>query len=205
MTTPPDFKPKHACQAPRGFALRDAFEVGDERHNVATLVSGGEIAPTPVEAVDFERSEPAINAARIERDNLGADALASRQDARKHGREGRQRRLIDRGEVERLSPERPPQARQRRDCVRKRHGEAEPPCEIDRGEIGFRFSAGDAMRSLFANDFRPVSCAPTRGRASHLGRSHFDAPASKASKASTGIRRAPPSFTLASLPHFIHS
>ena len=41
----------------------------------------------------------AIGSAPIERDNFRADALASGEDTRQHGREGRQRRPVDFGEV----------------------------------------------------------------------------------------------------------
>jgi hypothetical protein len=88
-------------EQPCGFALRHVGEVGDKRNGIAALVAAREISPAPVVAVDFERSEPAISAARIERDNLRADALASWEDARQHGREGRQRRRVDCGEVDR--------------------------------------------------------------------------------------------------------
>jgi hypothetical protein len=75
--------------------LRDAFEVGDERHDVAALVPRREIRPTAVVAVDLERAEPAIGAARIERDDFRADALASRRmRASTAGKAARAARLI---------------------------------------------------------------------------------------------------------------
>jgi hypothetical protein len=82
MTAPPGFQSEHFGEQPCGFALRHVREVGDKRNGIAALVAGREISPAPVVAVDFERSEPAISAARIERHDFRADALSIRQDAR---------------------------------------------------------------------------------------------------------------------------
>jgi hypothetical protein len=49
----------------------------------------------------LNESKVLIGATRVERDNFRADALASREDARQHGREGCQGRPVDFGEVDR--------------------------------------------------------------------------------------------------------
>jgi hypothetical protein len=110
MARPSGFDPQHLSKQLRRFALRNVRKKRDKRNRVAALVASREISPAPVVAIDLERSKPAIGAAWIERDNLRADALASGEDARQYGREGRQRRQVDFGR----SLKGPPEARQRR-------------------------------------------------------------------------------------------
>jgi len=100
MARPSGFDPKHLRKQPCGLALRNPREVGDQRNGIAAPVAGGEIAPSAVESVHLEGSEPAIVASRVERDDFRADALAARQKPSQHGRESRQRRTIDFGEVD---------------------------------------------------------------------------------------------------------
>jgi hypothetical protein len=68
----------------------------------------------------LQEGGPPIDATRIERDKLRADALTPWQDTRQDGREGRHRRAIDRGEIDRaIHPKAPLKARDRGQAVRQ--------------------------------------------------------------------------------------
>jgi len=80
MTAHPGFHAEHLREQPRRLALRNIGEIGDKGYGIAALVSGGEIAPTPVEAVHLERSKASIGPARVQRDKLTPNSFASRQE-----------------------------------------------------------------------------------------------------------------------------
>jgi hypothetical protein len=66
---------------------------------VAALVSGGETGPAASIKIDAERFEMVIDAAGIKPDKLTPLALTAGQQAIEDRRQARQRRAIDRGEI----------------------------------------------------------------------------------------------------------
>ena len=80
------------CDTP---AIKATSEIGSP-----PLSPVAKSAQRPVILLTRERTEAPISAPGIERDKLAADRLAVWQEPIQNGREGCQRRLIDRGEVE---------------------------------------------------------------------------------------------------------
>ena len=92
--------PEHFREQPRRVDLRDVGQVGDKAYRIPAFLACGEVSPTTVVSIDLERSEMAIGAARVERDNLFADPLSAGQEARQYRRERGQRRAVDSVEVD---------------------------------------------------------------------------------------------------------